>query len=115
MNDTVWIALIVALAVIVVLWMFRPMLSRFFLKVGKEGVEADLETRERQSQQPGGFRRFLTNVSRNWQIGRGNKMTITGSGTNFEGNAQVGKEQELNVTDPDKPAAPPTKKRQKRK
>ncbi len=113
MNDTVWIALIIALAVIVVLWMFRPVLSRFFLKVGKEGVEADLETRERSSQQPTTFRRFLTNVSRNWQIGRGNKVRIEQSGTNFEGNVQAGEEQEYEVISPDKPVTP--RKRNKRK
>ena len=46
MSDTVLITLIVAATVIILLFMFRRQLSRFGIKANKEGIEAELETRD---------------------------------------------------------------------
>ena len=46
MDSTVWIALIIAAAVIVILFMFRPALKKFFLRADQGGIEAGIETRE---------------------------------------------------------------------
>ncbi len=48
MSDTVLIALIVAVAVGVVLYIFRGQLSKFVLKFGKEGLETELTTHSPQ-------------------------------------------------------------------
>ena len=46
MSDMVLITLIVAVAVIILLFMFRRRLSHFGIKANKEGIEAELETRD---------------------------------------------------------------------
>ena len=101
MNSTVWIVLIVAAAVIVILYMFRGTLSRFFLKANKEGLEAELETREptdATSASAGkGVSGHSINISGNRQIGRDNEIAVERPGVNIIDNLQVGDEQTIQV------------------
>jgi len=108
MSDTVLIVLIVAVAVIVVLLIFRKQVSRFFIKAGKEGVEADLTTRE-----PAAIAETSTGsspsvvISGNKQIGKENKIDVGRSDVAVQDNLQLGEGQEIKAR-PD-PKNPPTK------
>lgn len=109
MSDTVLIVLIVAVAVIVVLLIFRKQVSRFFIKAGKEGVEADLTTREPAAPAgtPGGSPAGVV-ISGNKQIGKKNKIDVVGrSDVAMQDNLQLGEGQEIKAR-PD-PKTPPTK------
>ena len=106
MSDTVTIVLIIAVAVIVVLLIFRKQVSRFFIKASKDGLEADLTTREPSSEpsptttsetRPG------VTISRNKQIGKGNKITVGQSDALVEDNLQLGQDQEITAK-PDSPS-----------
>ena len=44
MSDTVWVVLIVAAAVVVILYMYRGQLKDFFIKASQGGVEGGLST-----------------------------------------------------------------------
>jgi len=46
MSDTVIIALIIAVVILAALIIFRKQLSKLFVKISKDSVEAGLETRE---------------------------------------------------------------------
>lgn len=52
MNETVFITLIITLGVLIVLWMFRNQLSRFFFKANRTGIEAELHTHEPAKKTP---------------------------------------------------------------
>jgi hypothetical protein len=105
-SETVWIVLIIAVAVIVVLYMFRGALASFFLKATQEGFEAGLETREQPpSDDQAEHSPADVNVSDTWQIGRKNKIAVGRSDTNVSKSRQIGEEQEITV-EPDTKADP---------
>lgn len=100
MSDTVLIVLIITVAVVVVLLIFRKQVSRFFIKASKEGVEADLTTREpapaatptsSSESRPGVV------ISGNKQIGQKNTIDVAQSNVAVEDNLQVGEEQQIKV------------------
>jgi hypothetical protein len=101
MNDAIWIALIIAGAIIVVLYMFRGVLARFFFKAGHEGVEASLETRDQTTgsatASPTPPPRAGVNISGNQQIGRENKIEVGRQDVNVSDNTQLGEKQEIKV------------------
>ncbi len=104
MSDPVLIVLIIAVAVIVVLVLFRKQLSRFFIKAGREGVEADLTTREPASTTPPAGRPG-TVITGNRQIGRKNKIDVGRTHAAVQDNLQLGEGQELKARpDPKTPA-----------
>lgn len=108
MSDTVLIVLIVAVTIVVVLWIFRKQISRFFIKAGKDGVEADLTTRE--TPEPGATPaagQSSTIISGNKQIGKKNKIEVGRSDAAIKDNLQLGEGQEIKAR-PDPKA--PTKK-----
>jgi hypothetical protein len=98
MNDTVWIVLIVALAVVVVLFIFRSSLSSFFLKANKEGLEAKLQTHEPADNQanPAPSSSGVT-ISGNRQLGDRNKIVVERDQVNVRDNVQTGRRQEIEV------------------
>lgn len=97
MDATVWIALIIAVAVIIVLYMFRRDLRKFFLKAGSDGVEAGIETRESQTANSGAS--HSVNISGNKQIGTDQKISIQQSDVNISDNVQAGHKQKIEVKD----------------
>lgn len=100
MSDTVLIVLIVVAAVIVVLWMFRSSLSRFFIKANKEGMEAELQTHDNHEQNEGTpGERPDVNVRSNWQVGRGNKIRVSGKEADVSDNRQLGEDQDITIKD----------------
>lgn len=100
MSDTVLIVLIIAVAVIVVLWMFRSSLSRFFIKANKEGMEAELQTHDNHEQTEGiPGERPDVNVESNWQVGRGNKIYVSSKEADVSDNRQLGEDQGITVKD----------------
>ena len=104
MSDTVLTVLIVALAVVVVLYLFRGQLRRFLFKANREGIEAELTTRAeagRQGRQDG------INISRSKQIGKGNVIEIGRRDVNVEDALQLGEDQKIVA----KPDASPDKKK----
>ena len=104
MSETVWIVLIIAIAVIVVLFMFRGALARFFLKASQDGFEAELETREQElTGSQAGQSTASTNISSNWQIGRENKIDVGQADTNVSDNLQIGSEQDITARPQTKP------------
>jgi hypothetical protein len=112
MSDTVLTVLIVAVAVVVILFMFRRQLSAFIFRANKEGVEAHLETRDTTAQdQTSGSagRTHSVNISDNRQIGRDQEISVGRADTNVSDNLQLGEEQKIRV-DPD-PRSDKKKKR----
>ena len=104
MSETVWIVLIIAIAVIVVLFMFRGALARFFLKASQDGFEAELETREQgPTGSQAGQSSAGTNISGNWQVGRQNKIDVGQPDTNVSDNLQLGREQDITARPQTKP------------
>ena len=101
MDSTIWIALIVAAAVIIVLFMFRHDIRKFFVKASRDGVEAGLETHDPgQSAPPGGAapgHPYGVNIKNNKQIGAGNKIGVGQSNVNVEDNMQLGRDQSIEV------------------
>lgn len=98
MDNSVWIVLIVAVAVIVVLYMFRGALSKFFLKANRNGVEAGLETREMPSSgMPDTNSPHKVNISGNKQIGAEQKINVAQSDVNVSDNLQAGRKQSIDV------------------
>ncbi len=109
MSDTVLIVLIVAVTIVVVLWIFRKQISRFFIKAGKDGVEADLTTREPVAPPttPPQTGSSGVVISGNKQIGKDQKIDVGRSEVAVQDNLQLGERQEIKVQ-PDPKA--PTKK-----
>jgi hypothetical protein len=107
MSDTVLIVFIIAIAVVVVLVIFRKQVSRFFIKAGKEGLEADLETREPASPTTttAGSPASVV-ISGNKQIGKANKIDVAQSDVAVDDNLQLGEGQQIKVR-PDPGAEPP--------
>lgn len=100
MDNTVWIVLIVAGAVLLVLFMFRGVLSKFFLKANREGVEAGIETRESHPVAPtseADSHPYAVNISRNKQLGMDNKIDVAQSNVNISDNTQAGRGQAIEV------------------
>lgn len=110
MSDTVYIVLIITLAVIVILFMFRRQLSSFFLRASKEGLETRLETRETAKTDAGGSgNRASVNISGTRQVGRKNKIQVGRPDVNISDVDQVGSGQEIDV----QPGQPPKKSQRK--
>lgn len=113
MSDQVLTVLIVTVAVLVVLYLFRRQLRRFVFKVNEGGIHAELETHDptrasdgpRQPAMPskGGS----VNIIRNRQIGKGNVIEVGRDNVNVDDNTQLGQDQKI-VARPDKA---PEKKR----
>jgi hypothetical protein len=102
MDSTIWIALIVAAAVIIVLFMFRRDIRKFFVKASRDGVEAGLETRDPAPSPPpaaGGApgRAPGVNIKGNTQAGAGNRIGVAQSDVNVEDNKQLGRDQSIEV------------------
>jgi hypothetical protein len=104
MSDTVLIVLIIALAVIIVLFAFRGALSRFFLKASREGFEAELQTRDpaggQQSELPKEAAEPPSpgvNISGNVQRGSGHRIAVNRPDVNVSDNEQSGRDQSIEV------------------
>lgn len=94
-ENTVLIVAVVAIAVIVVLLMFRERLRSFGFKAGKDGLEANLETSQQGKSQ--GSRSRSVEISGNKQIGKGNEIDVGRSNVNVEENLQRGNNQKIVV------------------
>ena len=97
MSDTVLTVLIVAIAIIVVLFMFRERLRNFIFKANKDGVEANLETNQQDKTLGNQGRQPSVNISGNRQIGKGNRIDVGRSNVNVEKNLQKGDDEEIVV------------------
>jgi hypothetical protein len=105
MSDTVLIVLIIAVVVVVVLLIFRKQVSRFFIKASKDGVEADLTTREpaAPSTTASGNPASVV-ISGNKQIGKEQKIDVARPDVAVQDNLQLGYDQEIKVkSDPKTP------------
>ncbi len=100
MNDTVLIVLIISIAVIVVLYMFRRQLSNFAIKATKGGVEAQLSTHQPDAPDqpppdpppsPGVV------ISGNIQRGRDHKIQVRRDNVQVRENLQEGRGQEISA------------------
>jgi hypothetical protein len=98
MSDTVLITLIVAISIVIVLLLFRKQLSRFLFKASREGVEAQLETRD-STATPGSAQPIekpaksaSINIVGNRQLGKGNTVDVERSNVNVTGNTQEGQD-----------------------
>ena len=99
MTQTFWIALIVAVAVVLVVLLLRRQLSSLFLK--GMGMEARVETHGPDSQNAARNTRAMTkggvNISGFKQSGSNNKLDIARGDVNLEQTQQKGSGQEINV------------------
>ena len=92
MSDTVLIALIIAAAVVVVLFLFRKQLHRFSLKASGKGLETKLEARTPTASPE---RQAGITIRGSRQVGEGNIIDVGRSGVNVEDNTQLGTEQKI--------------------
>lgn len=106
MSETVWIVLIVTIAVVVLaaLLLFKDRLREFGFKVktGKHGAEVRMKgdaPKETPAVPPGSVR-----IRGNRQIGRGNRIEVARDGVEVADNTQLGADQEIAARD-----APPPK------
>ena len=101
MSDNVMIVLVIAIALIVILFIFRKQLSNFHFRGGRDGVDMELKTRKETStaaSAQSGRKSSGTSVSRNTLWGRKNKINVQNSGkASVDENKVVGEEQEINV------------------
>jgi len=104
MSETLWITLIIAVVVLVVLFMFRKQLQSFLFKANREGIQAELNTRDPRPQG-----RAQVNITGNRQAGKDNAIDVGRSGVNVQDNKQRGSNNKITVT-PDK-----TRKQNKQK
>jgi hypothetical protein len=109
MSDTVLIVIIITAAVLLILFMFRNQLSRFLFKANKDGVEAELETKETPGSpastgsptaQPGASVRRVT------LIGKGSTAEARGSKATVEDVTGLGVDQTFSA-DSTKPESKP--------
>lgn len=102
MSDTVLVVLIIAVAIVIVLLVFREQLSRFIFKANKEGIEAQLDTRQEQDAAKPRRQAGVT-ISKNKQFGKGNVIDVGRNDVDVEDNTQLGEDQKI-MARPDNPA-----------
>jgi hypothetical protein len=106
MDTAVWIVLIIAVTVIVVLFMFRPALKKFFLKANQDGIEAGIETRDAGNEQAtppsAADQKYSVNISHNKQVGASQNISVGRPNVNVSNNTQAGHDQSIEVK-PTKP------------
>lgn len=90
MSDTVLKVLIIAVAVVIVLVIFRDKLGKFYIKF--KGMDASMETRDRAS----------VNISGNVQLGEKHVIQTDRSDVNISENLQEGKENLIDATSENK-------------
>lgn len=95
MSDTVLTVLIVAIAVIGVLYMFRRQLSTFLFKASKDGLEAELMTRDPGETKTEDSHRVQ--ISRNKLVGNDNQIEVGREDVGVEDNLLLGQKQKIEV------------------
>jgi hypothetical protein len=106
MSDNVLIVLIITVAIIIVLFIFRDRLRKFSIKGGKDSVEANLETyKEKQTPTTKEINgktehAYGVNISGNKQIGKEHEIVVTKSNVNVSDNLQLGENDQIEVTRP---------------
>jgi hypothetical protein len=101
------IVLIIAVVVVVVLLIFRKQVSRFFIKASKEGLEADLTTREPAAPPATSLAgQPSVTISGNRQIGKEQKIDVGRPDVAIQDNLQLGQDQEIKVRPDPKPPTP---------
>ena len=95
MSDQVQIVLIIAVALLIVLFIFRRQLSDFRFKGGKEGLDMQLTTHK----PPTELEKKSTgvNVRGNKLWGRRNKIDVQTGKSSVEENEMIGADQQINV------------------
>ncbi len=86
MNNTVLIALIIAVAVVIILIVLKDRLGKFSLKANPDGINANLEARS------GGV-----TISKSKQTGKGHDMTVSRDDVTITEYEQDGEEHKLHV------------------
>jgi preprotein translocase subunit SecF len=106
MSDTVLVVLIMAVAIVVVLIVFRRRVSHFLFRADQQGVAAEMRTREDKATAADGqmdktSRRRPADVTVRGvrQAGAGNEVEVstTGQTADVEDIAQLGVKQKLKV------------------
>lgn len=101
MSETVQIILIVAAAVLVVLFLFRNQLKDFIFKAGPQGLETHLSTREPQpgaeQAAPSPGQRPSVVVRGNVQSGQDHEIRVRRSDVEVSDNLQEGARDEIDV------------------
>jgi len=99
MSDQVLIVLIVAAAIVIVLYLFRDRLKKFTIKGSQDNLEANLEAYKDTAQnEPGAAgQSYGVNISGNKQVGKDNKIKVAQSSVNVSDNTQMGQGQEIRV------------------
>lgn len=93
-SNTVWIVLIIAIALILVLFMFRRQLREFILKVTRAGVELELKNNQSTEDHPVPVNKAKrgpgTRIIGNIQFGKHNRIENNQSNASIEDNKQIG-------------------------
>ncbi len=90
MTDTVWITLIIAVALVIILIVFRDKLSKFSLKA--KGLDTKMETHAPPSSSG-------INVSSNVMEGKKQGIETSGGNINVKNNIMKGEEQKIKAGD----------------
>jgi hypothetical protein len=111
MSDTVIVALIIAIVILAALVIFRKQLSKLFVKISPNSVEAGLETHQvsdpaqvvaapppaTQAPPAGAGERASVTISGNKQIGVKQKIDVGRPDVAITDNLQLGEDQEIVV------------------
>lgn len=99
MSDSVLIVLIVALAVIVVLYMFRRQLGNFAFRANRQGLEAQLSTRQPDAPEEAAAPAPSPGVviSGSVQRGRGHKIQVSRDNVQVRDTLQQGQGHEISA------------------
>ena len=106
MSDNVLIILIVAAAVVLVLFMFRGQLKKFRIKADKDGLESTLETKPDNvslTQNPTKQTGSSMSVSDNKLLGKNNQISVSTSSPapkhmDVDENLLAGEGQKIDIT-----------------
>lgn len=103
MSDLVVVSIVIAIAVIVALFLFRTRLGRFAIKAGPGGVEADLTTQIASEERQASHSEKSTPstgsvvISGNIQRGVGNAIDVSRGNVDLRRNIQEGNNQSIKV------------------
>lgn len=100
MSDNVQIILIISVALIIVLFIFRRQLSDFRFKGGKDGVDMQLKTKKTETNSSANQSEKMssgTSISGNKLWGRKNKIDVQANNASVDDNQLIGEEQEISV------------------
>lgn len=95
------VAVLIVVAVLIILWIYRDRLKLFVFKINREGVSTELEAHKPASplraKSAAPEPRSSVEISGNQQKGTGNQINVGRGDTRVRDNTQTGKDNKIDV------------------